>query len=507
MKKIRFISFILLVALLVTTNQGYTSYASEKPIKNKSNSYGTLNKKNIRHVSSESAFIKDLKKLIKSGKAKDNAFYYDYVPKGNIKDKIRASILGKNEACYELYNVMDITVGYYRGYTTTGEYVNLKKVRVYFNTTTNQDKKTLAKADSLIKKYKVNKMSTYNKVKWAYDYLVKNVTYDESYVNNTAYTALIKKSSICEGYSYAFQLLMDKVSVPCCIVTNSNHMWNSVKISGKWYNLDTTWGDTGKYTKYLYFLQNNDFFKPSHENKSYCTASRPYSLNGYKYKYVYTGKDRKKYHILVMNSKNKMEAKIQIDLTYDLPVVYCYTTKKSNIEIENVDNEQQEEKENTSDAKDTEVVPSASSSKSSKSKEPERQKIEKTSPTETPKFSEKPAKTLEPTLKPASAPATASVSKPTQKPVVEPAVTQSPAPDSDVTEKTQNRTILAEETDEPYITGPANDSRIREDRFGYNTTFNDIFSGNFRKKVIYPYSLIIILFSFAVMHAKTRRKK
>ena len=89
-------------------------------------------------------------------------------------------------------------------------------------------------------------------VKYAHDYLVSTVTYGASSIyNQSAYSAVIDKVSVCAGYSRAFQYMMQKVGIPCAYVTGSAwdasnsgaHAWNLVCINGEYYAMDVTWDD------------------------------------------------------------------------------------------------------------------------------------------------------------------------------------------------------------------------------------------------------------------------
>ena len=58
---------------------------------------------------------------------------------------------------------------------------------------------------------------------------------------------------VCEGYARAFQVLCDKLGIPCVLVDGvareslvsvpESHMWNYVQIDGGWYAVDVTWND------------------------------------------------------------------------------------------------------------------------------------------------------------------------------------------------------------------------------------------------------------------------
>lgn len=83
-----------------------------------------------------------------------------------------------------------------------------------------------------------------------HDLLVNRITYatntSDPMVYN-AYGALVKKSAVCEGYSRAMQLLLERFGITSVLVTGvaagEGHMWNAVKLDGEWYHLDVTWDD------------------------------------------------------------------------------------------------------------------------------------------------------------------------------------------------------------------------------------------------------------------------
>ncbi len=81
-------------------------------------------------------------------------------------------------------------------------------------------------------------------------------TTSDGWTNFSAYGAIVQGSAVCEGYSYAFSLLLSKVGIYSYCVNGSGnddlHMWNSVNIDGNWYHTDATWDDTdGAYHSYF----------------------------------------------------------------------------------------------------------------------------------------------------------------------------------------------------------------------------------------------------------------
>ena len=62
-----------------------------------------------------------------------------------------------------------------------------------------------------------------------------------------------KGGAVCAGYARTFKVLCDRLAIPCVTISGDGysngskhpepHMWNAVRISGKWYGVDVTWND------------------------------------------------------------------------------------------------------------------------------------------------------------------------------------------------------------------------------------------------------------------------
>lgn len=127
------------------------------------------------------------------------------------------------------------------------------------------------------------KGNNYEKMLYIHDYIVNNTKY-ESYENqNTSniYGCLVNNIAICEGYARSYKYLLDKLEIPCVLVSgeaideNGNserHAWNYVFINNNWYAVDVTWDDpiiigNGKITdniKYRYFLKGKNTMQKDH---------------------------------------------------------------------------------------------------------------------------------------------------------------------------------------------------------------------------------------------------
>ena len=132
------------------------------------------------------------------------------------------------------------------------------------------------KADAVAKSIKKRYKSDLDRIKAAHDYLCENIVYYEDEYSKdivrTSYGALINGRAVCVGYAEAFDLLMEKLEIPCIIVSGSartrsgteGHAWNAVLYKGKMRYVDVTWDDKGGFADYTYFLKDEAFFKTNH---------------------------------------------------------------------------------------------------------------------------------------------------------------------------------------------------------------------------------------------------
>lgn len=96
-------------------------------------------------------------------------------------------------------------------------------------------------------------MTDLDKALALHDYLVLHIAYAyKDYINDSLggnvyniYGALQEGKAVCQGYAYAYYILLNNVNIENRMVVsnNMNHAWNMLKIGGKWYHVDVTWDD------------------------------------------------------------------------------------------------------------------------------------------------------------------------------------------------------------------------------------------------------------------------
>jgi len=89
------------------------------------------------------------------------------------------------------------------------------------------------------------------KVLYIHDYLVTHAKYEEStdgeHTKFNAYNAIVEGECVCQGYSLAFEYLVNQIDKDfgCDVITSNgiNHAWNVITIDGEKYYVDCTWDD------------------------------------------------------------------------------------------------------------------------------------------------------------------------------------------------------------------------------------------------------------------------
>lgn len=93
-------------------------------------------------------------------------------------------------------------------------------------------------------------LGQYEKVKYVYEYIIRNTTYTPNSDNNqNICSVFIGGESVCQGYAKAAQYLLRKMGMEITLaygnVDGQLHSWNLVRVDGEYYYMDPTWGDAG----------------------------------------------------------------------------------------------------------------------------------------------------------------------------------------------------------------------------------------------------------------------
>lgn len=138
---------------------------------------------------------------------------------------------------------------------------------------------------------KINdEISSYEKARYVYEYLILNTTYNEKILDQSMYSILVKREGVCASYARAFQYLMNKLGIQASLVSgrikqdytisnvrtsysyfnplnSSDHAWNIINIDGNWYHVDVTSGkslSSQNNVSYQFFFLTADTIRKTH---------------------------------------------------------------------------------------------------------------------------------------------------------------------------------------------------------------------------------------------------
>ena len=140
--------------------------------------------------------------------------------------------------------------------------------------------------------------SELDKARFVHDTLITTCAYLEGSDNpliHTSYGALVKRETVCDGYTHAARLLLARLGVESRYVEGTatsdgqtqGHAWNLVKIGEGYHHMDITWDDgdhkgnddeATNIVSYTYFLLGDDEIALDHtiDNKAQLPACQNY---------------------------------------------------------------------------------------------------------------------------------------------------------------------------------------------------------------------------------------
>ena len=106
----------------------------------------------------------------------------------------------------------------------------------------------------------VNPSDQYSVALWLHDWLVNHAYYDYTYSYYSADGVLFRGTGVCDSYSRAYELMLQKAGIEVKRITNIDHSWVIAKIDGAWYHIDPTWDDPGSATVLSSGSEKHDYF-------------------------------------------------------------------------------------------------------------------------------------------------------------------------------------------------------------------------------------------------------
>lgn len=163
--------------------------------------------------------------------------------------------------------VKRIVLSYSKEYTNADGSINVPKIE-------NTRKKINSGIKSAMKNIKSG-MDDAEKAMVLHDYIVANTSYSDKRTDKNRVSeagVFVSHKANCQGYSLAYGILLEKAGIGVRYVVSEKmgHMWNLVRIDGKWYNTDVTWDDpldtyssSDQYSQVMhnYFLKSTANFK------------------------------------------------------------------------------------------------------------------------------------------------------------------------------------------------------------------------------------------------------
>ena len=158
---------------------------------------------------------------------------------------------------------------------TTKDFKIFKYADIEFNYLVDMEKELSIKnqelewaIEKILNKVIKTGMNDFQKEVAIHDELIKRIRYYEYQdinsipaIKHTAYGALVDNEAVCDGYSKAFKILLERVGIDSVILTGEvsdvAHAWNVVKLDGNHYHVDVTSDkmqeQNVRYASHIYF--------------------------------------------------------------------------------------------------------------------------------------------------------------------------------------------------------------------------------------------------------------
>ena len=135
--------------------------------------------------------------------------------------------------------------------------------------------------------------TNYEKIRFLHNWMIDTFKYDQNHTNKNMYNvygAFTNGNIVCEGYARTFKYILDGLGIESILVsgtaTNSageeeTHMWNYIRLDGRWYAIDVTWDDPviangetlTEEMRYKYFLKGSNEFLTNHKENGSVTEN------------------------------------------------------------------------------------------------------------------------------------------------------------------------------------------------------------------------------------------
>lgn len=127
--------------------------------------------------------------------------------------------------------------------------------------------------------------SEYDMALWLHDWTLNQLEYDHNLNYCSAESGLTRHKGTCESYQRIYAKLLNAAGIANGRITGNGHTWNTVKIDGKWCQMDLTWDDTSNNwygdldQRHLYFGLTDELMAIAHSDHA-----KNYQAEGYAYR-------------------------------------------------------------------------------------------------------------------------------------------------------------------------------------------------------------------------------
>ncbi|HHT98079.1 MAG TPA: hypothetical protein GXZ90_09335 [Clostridiales bacterium] len=275
----RFLVFIIIVLIVI----------SSRKLIGVQSTFNNDNDNNYTYCTSTDQFINETKKQLLN---RESNFIIEVptsiymVLKEQSKDTFHGILgltyLSDDDSISTDSDYLERSIRSFKISTTT--YSFRQKIKLNFDikylTTLSEETELNNHIEEALLSLKLSTSNDYKKTRKIHDYIVNKISFDESQTKYSAYNGMIENSGVCEAYALLAYRMFTDSGLETKIITGyaggELHAWNIVKINDKWYNIDLTWDDPvtpdkQQYTRYDYFLKNENDFDDHTRDARYLT--------------------------------------------------------------------------------------------------------------------------------------------------------------------------------------------------------------------------------------------
>lgn len=107
----------------------------------------------------------------------------------------------------------------------------------------------------------------------AHDLIASAVDYRGTSMDQSAYSAIVDKTSVCAGYAKTLSMLLNAAGIDACAITSVPHAWTMARINGTWYYVDVTWDDQSYGAIYKWFNRDSSGIFTDDDGQSHAAES------------------------------------------------------------------------------------------------------------------------------------------------------------------------------------------------------------------------------------------